>query len=303
VCNAQFLQQNGIEQFMLSRGMARSVSIVGAGRVGKTLARCLREAGWSIGAIITRSKGTSRAAVRAIGAGVAHAALARELFTSDVILITTPDDALHNVAEQLAKLGGDACRGKTILHTSGALDSTVLAPLRKRGAAVGSLHPMQTFSGKGVPRLAGATFTIEGDAKARHVARQISRDLGGAHVLIKGEHKAAYHAAGALVAGHALALIESAVRILIRAGFERKRAVQTLLPLVRQMLDNFERLGAQGAWTGPLARGDYAVMAKHKTALRQHPREFQEAYMALALLAGEVLSKTPAATKARIKQL
>ena len=47
--------------------MARTVSIVGAGRVGKSLGKRLRELGWRIGAVVTAS--TARAAVRRIGGG------------------------------------------------------------------------------------------------------------------------------------------------------------------------------------------------------------------------------------------
>jgi len=287
--------------------MARSVSIVGAGRVGRTLARGLRQSGWRIGAVVTQSAATARSAVRAIGAGVAHEGLGRDLFASDVILLTTPDGALSSVARKLAQLGAGRCRSKVILHASGALSGGVLAPLRRRGALVGSVHPMQTFTGRGVPRLAGVTFAIEGDRKARgivqQIARQIVRDLGGVPVIIDRRHKPAYHAAGALVAGHALALVESAVRILTGAGFNRKRAIETLLPLMRQMLDNFERLGPQASWTGPIARRDYAVVAKHRAALRRYPPEFQEAYDALALLSCKVLSKRPAVCGSRLKMV
>ena len=285
---------------MLSRGMARTISIIGAGRVGSTLGRRLHQLGWRIGAVVTRSAASSRKAVRAIGAGRPLAHLSREVLAADVVLLATPDAALGPVARSLAQLGGRECRGKIILHTSGALDRNVLAPLARRGAATGSLHPMQTFSGRATPRLQGVIFAVEGDNRAQRVAQQIGRALGGIAVAIDGSSKPAYHAAGALVAGHALALAEAAVRILMRIGFSRRRALQTLLPLMRQMLDNFERLGPQAAWTGPVARGDYLTVAKHFRALRRYPREIQRAYAALALLGGRVLSKTPAATLARV---
>src|SRR5277367_6040545 len=53
--------------------MTRVLSIVGAGRLGRTLGKRLREQGWRIGAVVTRSAKTSRAAVRAIGSGTAQA--------------------------------------------------------------------------------------------------------------------------------------------------------------------------------------------------------------------------------------
>jgi predicted short-subunit dehydrogenase-like oxidoreductase (DUF2520 family) len=280
--------------------MERSLSIVGAGRVGRTLGKRLREFGWRIGAVVARSESSSHAAVRSIGAGNPHAGLSRDVLDASVILLTAPDGALAQIARGLAHLAKKDLRGKIVLHTSGALDRTVLAPLARRGAVVGSLHPMQTFSGRGTPNLRGVIFAVEGDRRAQFVARGIARALGGVPISIQGKNKPAYHAAGALVAGHGLALVEAAAQVLRQIGFTRRRAAQALLPLMRQMLDNLERLGPQAAWTGPISRGDFATVKQHKRAMRRYPREFQDSYAALSLLAGRVLAKNPAAT---LKQL
>lgn len=297
-----FLHRIPSEHVMLSRRMKRTLSIVGAGRVGRTLGMRLHKLGWRIAAVVTRSKRTSSAAARAIGAGTPHAGLTPHIVLADVILVTTPDGALADVASSLARTGPENLRGKVVLHTSGALDRSVLAPLARRGASTGSLHPMQTFSGRGLPRLKGVIFSVEGDQAARRVAKQIARELGGVPVVIRGKSKPAYHAAGTIVAGHALGLVESAAQMLMRIGFSRRRAAQALLPLIRQMLDNYERLGPRAAWTGPLSRGDYATVKKHMAALRGRPREFSNSYAALALLSGRVLAKQPAATLEKLKR-
>ncbi len=273
--------------------MRRTVSIIGAGRVGRSLGRALRERGWRIGTVVTRSATSARAALRAIGDGTPQSRVTADVLASDCVLIATPDDAIASVAQQLARVSRGKLRGKVVLHTSGALDRRVLAPLARLGAATGSVHPMQTFSGKRVPRLDGVIFAIEGDARARQAARAIARSLGGVPIEISGANKPAYHAAGVLAAGHALALVESATRILTRIGFPRRRAEKTLLPLMRQMLDNFERIGPRAAWTGPVARGDYAVVGKHMRALRKYAAEFAEAYAALARLGARTLSRNP----------
>jgi predicted short-subunit dehydrogenase-like oxidoreductase (DUF2520 family) len=161
---------------------------------------------------------------------------------------------------------------------------------------------MQTFSGRGVPQLEGIIFAVEGDRRAQKVAQAIARSLGGVSITIDGLDKPAYHAAGAFVAGQALALVEAATQMLMKIGFKRRRAIQALLPLMRQMLDNFERLGPQAAWTGPISRGDYATVAKHMIALRAYPREFQDSYAALAMLAGRLLSTKPEETLANLER-
>jgi predicted short-subunit dehydrogenase-like oxidoreductase (DUF2520 family) len=280
--------------------MSRSISIVGAGRLGRALARSLRQVGWRIGPVVTRSADHSRAAVHAIGAGKPLAALTSEVVDADVILLTTPDDVLAEVARQLAKLAGHKCRGKIVLHGSGALDNKVLQPLARCGAATGSIHPMQTFTKNSQPNLKGVIFAIEGHPRARSAAGAIARALGGVPVPVASGSKPAYHAAGTLVAGHALALTEAAAQLLIKLGFTRAHAVVTLLPLIRQMLDNFEKHGPRAAWTGPASRGDYATLKKHQRALRRYPREFGESYATLVRLSARVLAKNPTAS---LKQL
>lgn len=168
--------------------MLKSLAIVGAGRVGRALGRRLREQGWRIGAVVTRSQNGARNAVRFIGGGRACAAISREVLAARVIIIATPDDEIAAAARQLAELleavGNTSRQGKIFLHTSGALDATVLKLLQQHGASVGSMHPLQTFSGVGVPPLEGKYFAIEGDPVALRAARTIVRALGGKAVNI-----------------------------------------------------------------------------------------------------------------------
>lgn len=280
----------------MSRSVSHSLSIVGAGRLGRALGRRLHRLGWHVGAVVTRSTSTSRAAARFIGAGNPSVPLTREIIEADVILLTVPDGALAGVARSLAQLDPKKWRGKVVLHTSGALDRKVLQPLARRGAATGSLHPMQTFSGRSEPNLDGVIFGIEGDSKARQIAASIARSLGGVPVIVDGHKKISYHAAGMMVAGLGLALAEGATQVLLSIGFTRRKALQALLPLMREMLRNFEQHGAHAAWTGPISRADYGTIALHAAALRKHPNELQEAYRGLARLSARLLSKSHRAT-------
>jgi predicted short-subunit dehydrogenase-like oxidoreductase (DUF2520 family) len=288
------------EKDMLSQGMSLTVAIVGAGRVGRALGHRLHERGWRIVTVVTRRKESARAAVRAIGSGQPHVGLTRQVIGADLILVTTPDSELGGVAAELARIGGSELRGKVVLHTSGALDRTVLAPLERQGAATGSLHPMRTFSGQVLPALDGTMIAIEGTPVAVRRARQIARSLGGIPMRIEGQKKAAYHAAGVLVAGHALALVEEATKILMSLNFTRRHTLRILLPLIRQMLDNFERHGPRVAWTGPLSRGDFNTIAAHAAALRRFPHEFLDAYVALSKLAIRLFSREPRRQRIRL---
>lgn len=275
--------------------MPKSLSILGAGRVGRALGRRLRELGWKIHGVAACSEASARKAVRFIGAGQAFGGISRQLLSARTILLTVSDDAISAAASELGREGGKELRGKIVLHTSGALDTTILEPLRAHGAAVASMHPLQTFTGFSVPPLEGKVFAIEGDQVAVRMARRIARELGGVPVSIAASKKPLYHAAGAYAAGLVLALEEAGVQALMEAGMPRREAVRALLSLSRQVLDHYEKLGPQKAWTGPLARGDYNVVASHEVALAGFSSEFLEAYQSVSKLAARVLGRCPAA--------
>jgi len=262
--------------------MNRSLAIIGAGRVGRALGRSLRRAGWKIVVVASRTDAAAKRASRFIGAGQAVAGLPPALTRPETILVTVPDDAIALVAAELARKVGPQLPGKIVLHTSGALDESVLEPLRGCGAAIGSMHPMQTFNGVNVPPLAGKVFAIGGDDLAMRRAYKMVRSVGGFPLAIAAERKPLYHVAGAFAAGLVLALEESGAQLLVRAGLKHREAQRALLSLTRQMLEHYEKLGAAKAWTGPLPRGDYGVVAAHEKALRRLPPEFAAAYWAVS---------------------
>jgi predicted short-subunit dehydrogenase-like oxidoreductase (DUF2520 family) len=274
--------------------MTKSLAIVGAGRVGRALGRRLRETDWIITVVASRTETSARRAVRFIGGGRAAAGVPATLATASTILLTVPDDSIASVGMELARNAGPELRGRVVLHTSGALDSSVLEPLRQCGAAVGSMHPLQTFNGVSVPPLIGRVFAIEGDELAVRVARGIARSLGAVPVGISAAMKPLYHAAGAFAAGLCLTFEEAGVRMLMAAGLKRREAQRALLSLTRQVLENYEKLGPQKAWTGPLPRGDYGVVAAHEEALRKAQPELLEAYRAVTRLSAQLLAHHPA---------
>jgi len=283
--------------------MLYGISIIGAGRLGRSLGRSLRERGWEIHSVVTRSQTTARRAVRSIGAGHARVAISSEVFLAPVILIAVPDSAIQAVVQQLADHGEQDAPKHFILHTSGALDSEVLAPLRQLGASVGSMHPLQSFSGVGVPSIEGRVFTIEGDARAVRVSRSLVRSLGGQVLLLDSVAKPLYHAAASMAAGQILAVMEAAIQLFASIGMKRREALRALLPLTRQVLENQERLGPRAAWTGPLARGDFRVIAAHEKALLARPEEYLAAYRALNRLAARVLARDPESMLAALDEI
>ncbi|HEV3419241.1 MAG TPA: Rossmann-like and DUF2520 domain-containing protein [Candidatus Acidoferrum sp.] len=283
--------------------MPKTLAILGAGRVGRALGRLLHERGWRILVVAAHSETTARKAAKFIRAGRPLAGISHQALAARIILISVSDDIIPEIAAELARIGGQQLRRKIVLHTSGACDASVLQPVRAFGAFTASMHPMQTFNGVSVPPLEGKIFAIEGDAPAGQVARSITRSLGGVPVNITAEKKPLYHAAGAFAAGLVLALEEAGVQLLKTSGLPQREALHALLSLSRQVLEHYEKLGPHKAWTGPLSRGDYGVVAAHEEAIAHYHPEFLEAYQAVSHLSGHVLAADPAAVLGHLEKL
>ncbi len=259
------------------------VGLIGPGRLGQALIRLLPPSEYEIGPILSRTFTGARRAAHDLRLGT-PARSYEDFAGCDLILIAVPDDAIATVADALAG-ASFSFRRKVALHTSGAHDSLVLTPLRDRRAAIGSIHPLQTF-GRHVLSLSGIYFAIEGDETAKRLAHTLITHLEGKVLRIRSDRKACYHAAATFASPLFTPLLEAAVRLMTAAGVPPKTARRALRPLLLTTLDNFVYTGKL-SWTGPLARGDAATVRKHLECLaRQDPalaRYYREA--ALAALA------------------
>jgi len=274
------------------QGKKPSVVIVGPGRLGLALAVALRASGYPILAFVSRSAEHARKAARLFNEPEKLARpLAVDQFAqlppSDLVLIATPDDAIEETARRLAAwergTSGKA-RRRTVLHTSGALSSAVLAPLAEAGFHTGSMHPLVSVSEPraGAKALRGAFFCLEGDTAALKLAGKIVSDVGGTSFSIRPENKALYHAAAVMASPHLIALFDLALEMLAACGLSQKSAKEILLPLLESTVNNLKVTDARRALTGTFARGDLATVKRHLSALS--PKEFAEALEVYKLL-------------------
>ena len=222
------------------------------------------------------------------------------LAESDLLLISTPDDALEAVAHRLAgtirRTGGDRSKApRFALHTSGAAPSEVLAPLRALGFSVGSLHPLVSVSGAAADQdsFRGAHFCVEGDRAAVRLARSLVKELGGKPFTISSEAKPLYHAAATVSSGHVTALFDLAIEMLQECGLSKQRARLILAPLLKSTAANLVAQSPAEALTGPFARGDITTVGKHLAAMKaKKMSEAADLYAALGLRAVKLAEST-----------
>ena len=274
------------------------VAIVGAGNFGTALALALQRSGYAIEVVIARSRGASLRKAQALAKRVgARASTDLSAVRAELIWFCVPDAEIARAAGLLAEK--IAWKGRTALHSSGALTSDALDALRKRGAAVASVHPLMTFVRGSQPALAGVSFAIEGDTAAVRVARRVVQDVGGRAYSIRKKDKAAYHAWGTFASPLLTALLATTEQVAASAGVDPRAAKQRMIPILLQTLANYAEFGAAEGFSGPIVRGDVDTVKRHLRVLRGKPAA-RAVYLELARAA---LRYLPAKNKTSLKRI
>lgn len=252
------------------------MSIIGAGRAGRSIGLALREAGFPITAVWSRSRATDDMFPGSPAAGPADAARA-----ADVVVVAVPDDAIAGVATEAA---AGVRAGALVFHTSGATSVEALAAMRDAGARTASAHPLQTLPDpyRGAAALRGAAVAVTCEPPDRAELFGIVRSWGGEPFELDDGAKTVYHAASVFASNYLVAGLGAAHTLLAIAGVP----AGVLHPLVRASVDNALATGPRAALTGPAARGDVGTIARHLDAMPTV--SMRDAYRAMAVLASEL---------------
>ncbi len=266
--------------------MARTLNIIGSGRVGRACGRMWARGGaFEIQDVLTRSRDSAAEAVKFIGAGHAVSRL-EEMRGADVWMIATRDDAIVPSCVTLA-VSGKVTPDDIVFHVSGATPSSDLKSVKDKGALIASVHPIKTFTDaeQAVQTFPGTYCGAEGDAGALRVLRPAFESIGAKVFEIAPEMKPVYHAAGVFSCNYLAALIEAALRAHEKAGIPRAASLAALEPLVRGTVDAIFERGPAKALTGPISRGDTATVKRQLARVREWDRDIGELYRGLGLLA------------------
>lgn len=267
-----------------------TLNIIGAGRLGKTLAYLLHQSGRvHLQAVCNRSLQSAQYAVDFIRAGQAHDDYAK-LPTAAIWLLACSDDQLSACCQQLCQQ--HAFTGQEVIfHCSGALTAQeVLAPAKSLGLHIASIHPIKSFADpqQSVHTFSGTYCGMEGDKTALQQLTALFEAIGAHLLTIKPEAKTLYHAASVIACNYLVALQELSIQTYEQAGVERELAMQILRPIVRGTVENIFSRGTQDALTGPVARGDSHTVEKQLTALQNWNIDYAEAYRLLGGVATQI---------------
>jgi predicted short-subunit dehydrogenase-like oxidoreductase (DUF2520 family) len=206
--------------------------------------------------------------VTVIGVGRAGSAIAARLRergiavrgNGELRLLCVPDRAIAEVARSLEP-------GPWIAHVSGGTPLAALDPHVKRF----SMHPLQTLTlARGPEQLDGAWGAVTAESDDAQVrALWLAETLGLRPFTLADDKRASYHAGAAIASNFLVTLYRTASQLFEEAG----APPEALVPLLERTIENGFDL------TGPISRGDWETVERHRSALRGSG--FEQAYEAL----------------------
>lgn len=266
------------------------IGIIGAGKLGCSLASALFGKGYSVEGIYSKSAESQEYLCRKLGRGFENNLL-KTVRQSDIIFVTVPDSQIRAVADNIAeKAECSDIRKKFFFHMSGALTSNELDSIGQKGGYIGSLHPIQTFAGRdaGWEVFNSVYFGFEGCNEIKNKADDLVGALKGYMFSIKKEDKPVYHAAACILSNYTVTLSSVAGSLLSSIGIDSKTGTRALMSLLENTLKNIKNSGGPEALTGPVSRGDINVVEGHIKALGKTDTTVIKLYKALGSATVEV---------------
>lgn len=215
-------------------------------------------------------------AVHVIGTGRAGGAIRARLIERDLsvtdgrapepaaelVVLCVPDAVIAEVAAAVPV-------GPWIAHVSGATRLSALEPHVNRF----SVHPLQTLTReRGPEQLDGAWAAISAESdEAMSRARWLAETLGLRPFEVADADRMLYHAAAVIGGNFLVTLHQVATRLLAQAG----APPEAIVPLMTRTIENGFDL------TGPIARGDWATVEAHLSALAERDPDLVPLYRAL----------------------
>lgn len=250
------------------------IGFIGAGRVGVSLGKYLKEKGMNISGYYSQSPESAEYAAEFTNS-TCFKSLNEVIASSDMLFFTVPDNSIGKVWEE-AKL---YVSNKIICHCSGLHSSKIFSDSGIKNNCAYSIHPLFAVSSKenSWKEFPDILFTLEGDEKYLNQIEEMFNDMGNRTRIISDNNKIKYHAAAALSSNYMTALFFMAEKLFLECGFDEKEATEELYALAKGNLENILNMGCVNALTGPLERNDIETVRKHINSLDPEMRKVYQA--------------------------
>ena len=282
------------------------VSVIGAGKVGTTLAVLLRRGGYHIVSVISKKKSSARKLAKLVRCTSFSDTPANIHPSTRILLLASPEEIIPAIVDEIKRNASIDFAKLIVFHTSGSLTSDLLTPLRKKGAIVFSLHPIQTFPGAStlsaqLGRMKDVWYGFEGGRDALQFARRLVKSLGGRMVRIPKEEKILYHILCVFASNYSIALLGAVETLAGRVGNDL--TLRQVIPLIRTSIENAFQMTPGKALTGPIARGSISTVRKHVQKLKKTDKRLAVLYRRLGIQALEMVKTRKSLSPKVIRQI
>ncbi len=247
-----------------------NITIIGAGNVGYHLSQRLKEVGHNIQQVFSRRTDKVLRVSKIVGAQPIDNISSLQS-GANLYIIAVKDDAIGDVAEKMRKkLAGNTW----VVHTSGSVPATVLAPYFNN---YGVFYPLQTFSISRMADFLNIPILVDSNKELmKNRLYQLGETISPKVYRINDEQRAKLHVTAVMVnnfTNHLYAMAEDILK-------KEELPMEVLIPLIQETSKKVSLFPAKEMQTGPAIRGDEDTIQRHMAYLDQFP-DYQKVYQAL----------------------
>jgi len=253
------LKKTNINENKVGSTSSRTLSIVGSGNVATHLALALRNAGYTIRQVLSRSFEHAQMLARRVDAQPVNQ-WQRLDAESDIYLFAVTDDALYDLALDLR------LPGALVVHTSGTTPLSVLKPISRRH---GVLWSPQTFVRDIAMDYGSLPLCIEGsDEETAQALEALASDISTCIYHLDYNQRLRAHLAAVWVSNFTNAVNATAQDLMREAGLD----FDMLRPLAEQTLRKWDYGNLWQQQTGPAIRYDEKTLNAQRRQLLDQPQ-------------------------------
>lgn len=241
--------------------MIKKVVIVGAGNVATHLSKAIKNAGFQILQIVSRTENSARALGTLLGVPFtsSEGELNKE---ADLYIYSVKDDAITEALRTFTP-PTDAL----IVHTAGSVSMEILKDFSSN---IGIFYPLQTFSKAKDVDFSQIPLYIEANSKDKENELLLFASTFSTRAkLVNSENRAKVHLAAVFACNFTNNLYSIASEILEKAGL----TFEDMIPLITETTEKIKSIPPRKAQTGPAIRRDSKVIEKQLNALEGREKE------------------------------
>ncbi len=242
----------------------QNIVLIGAGNLASHLALALRDAGYEIDQVFSRTEKSAKSLATRIGSTYTiHVNAIKN--DADIYIFAIKDSVLPDFLKTLN------VKNKFFVHTAGSVSMDVFKAYTQR---YGVFYPMQTFSkSKALVFKEIPVFIEANNTRDLALLRAIGTDLSSRVKELNSEKRELLHVAAVFTSNFTNHMYVLAAELLQRAQLD----FDLMLPLIKESASKIESLSPKEAQTGPAVRYDQSIIDSHLQILKNEP-ETQQLY-------------------------